>query len=424
MSDEGAPGAAGVVRWLLWPNLGAEEGPDWPRHAAHGAVAATARLWRLLFPAAHRVIGPVDLGDERWPAALGERPPGAAFRWLDARPGAHAWLGDQAAVRALVALGADWSGPDPAATRAVHDKAFAQDAAERQGRVPRILRGLAIRFEPEDLEDPAAALARVEQALSAWPDWTRGRFVLKPRLGSSGRGRVSGRRDALDARALRGAFPRLAARGGAILEPWLERAADLSVALVVAPAADPDPGVTLLGSLESVVTPAGVPLGHVGEIDSRGRVASGRPEDEQAREAAAEIAAEARAAGWFGAGGVDSLVFLDPRAEDERPILRGVVELNARPTLGLIAIGLLRRLLPRLRAEHGLGPGERRGFAFALRPPGGSADWSTAARAAGDGVIAVPLAGGAEGAATGPGILVGPDRAPLRALFREAAPGA
>lgn len=409
--------------FFLLPNLGAEEGPDWPRLARLPAVAATTRLWRFVFPAAHRLIGPIR-GDEAWPDALGERPADAAFAWIDRHPGAHAWLCDDAAHAAAEAAGVPWAGPAPAIVQAVHDKAFADRTARALGLVPPPLRGLGCVLDAARLGDAAAAIARIEAEVARWPEWTAGRFVLKPRLGGSGRGRVAGALDDFDRRTLAGALPRLAERGGAILEPWLARTGDLSVALhVEASGASGGSGVTLLGSLESIVTPSGVPLGHAGEIDARGRVVSAHAEDERVREAAAMVAGAAREAGYFGPCGVDALSFRAPDLDGRaRTWLRPVVELNARFTLGLVAIGLLRRLLGRLRAEHGLAPGERRGFCFALTPPAGHPDWASAARSIEGPALAVSLGAGDEPA--GPGLLVAASRGALSPLVEPPAAGA
>jgi hypothetical protein len=42
--------------------------------------------------------------------------------------------------------------------------------------------------------------------------------------------------------------------------------------------------------------------------------------------------------------------------------MRGAVEFNARPTMGLVTIGLVRRALPHVREALELSPGDRRGF--------------------------------------------------------------
>ena len=130
--------------------------------------------------------------------------------------------------------------------------------------------------------DPDAAVSTLRRELDAWPPAMRERFCLKPRLGSSGRGRVRGRGDDVDTPALRGALTRLADRGGAVLEPWLDRTLDLSVSFHLADATS-GPPLALLGTLVSVTSGAGLPLGHRGQIDHRGRLYSGAPDDDDVR---------------------------------------------------------------------------------------------------------------------------------------------
>ena len=168
---------------------------------------------------------------------------------------------------------------------------------------------------------------------------------------------------------LRGALPRLAARGGAIFEPWLDRVADLSVALH-AGGSDAESPLVVLGSLEMWTSPSGGYRGHFGEIDHRGRVFSGDPEDEALRGDAASVANEARVRGFSGPCGVDSFRYRQPFADGETALrLRGAVEFNARPTMGLVAIGLVKRAFPRARKRLGLQPGERHAFALTYRAP-------------------------------------------------------
>ena len=95
-----------------------------------------------------------------------------------------------------------------------------------------MLRGLPTPLAPEELRASGAA-ARVADMLASWPSWARARFTLKPRIGTSGRGRVAGVHG-LVSDAMQGAFERLASRGGAVLEPWLDRVADASAQLHVA----------------------------------------------------------------------------------------------------------------------------------------------------------------------------------------------
>lgn len=346
----------------LIANLGGEEGGgtgDLPP-----AAQCVAALWRALFD------------DPPYPWLRHE--PGAAVAW---------WSGPEAAAEAAAA-GCVLASPDPACVRTVHDKAFAHEAASRERLVPRALADCVTVLGP-DLLRASDAVARVEAALGAWPQWARRRFTAKPRLGSSGRGRAAGEDGRVDA-ALAGAFARLAARGGAVLEPWLERTVDLSTQLHLAE----DGGVTLLGSLTQLTTPAGVVLGHRGLIDSRGRVSSGTPWEEAAREAAALVSVAAAARGYFGPCGVDAFAFLAPAggpdgATNEVEMLRPVVEFNARFTTGIVVLGHLRRHLAWIKRELGLVPGEHR--AFLLRYDDEAARGRDAAPVS-EGVTALPLA--------------------------------
>jgi hypothetical protein len=201
--------------------------------------------------------------------------------------------------------------------------------AERIG--PGWLRERLRAFDPGDLSDVARFREALRRELAAWPDELARTATLKPRLGTSGRGRV--RAHDPDAPELAGALPRLAARGGALLEPWLERIADYSVQLHVAR----DGTLTLLG-----------------------RVVSGADLDDRLIEAASEIARAAHTEGYFGPCGVDSFVFRH-RGED---VLRPVVELNARFTTGTVLLGILRRARSWIGATIPAEPGERRSFAF------------------------------------------------------------
>ena len=165
-----------------------------------------------------------------------------------------------------------------------------------------------------------------------------------------------------DLSSVAGALPRLAERGGAVLEPWLDRVRDLSAQLWV----EPRGSVRLLGTLELLVSPSGVYCGHRGSVDNKGRVTSLCPEDERLREVAAQLAAEAGARGFAGPCGVDAFSFRGPGGEH---LFRPAVEFNARVTMGTIAVGLLRRALPTLRRALPRDASERRAFHFSLVPP-------------------------------------------------------
>lgn len=342
----------------LLPNLGGEEGPGWRALADDPAVRAVATLWSLLFAPGAELLYPENL-HPAWPEGLGPAPDGAAFAWLEACEGVVPWLPTQDAAKDLRLAGRTLSGCPPDLALAVHDKGFALAVAETERLLPPPLRGLIQVFEPEELLEADSAIARIEGVRGEWPAWARRAFVLKPRLATSGRGRVAGTEGRADTPSLRGALPRLARRGGALLEPWLERISDLSVQFHI----DRSAGVTVLASLEQELTTAGQFVGHRGEVDSRGRIFSGHAVEEELRESAAQVAVAAAARGFFGPCGVDAFVFRGP---DGEAVLRPVVELNARFTTGTITAGLIRRALGRVKRELGLSPGERLGFRFRL----------------------------------------------------------
>jgi len=122
----------------------------------------------------------------------------------------------------------------------------------------------------------------------------------------------------------------------------------------------------LLGSLEMLATASGVYRGHCGEFDHRGRVFSGHRQDETLRAQAAAVAARAQALGYFGPCGIDAFTYVEDATTDAVERLRPVLEFNARPTMGLVALGLLRRALPLRRNELDLQPGDRRAFLLTL----------------------------------------------------------
>jgi len=350
---------------LLIANLGAEDASAGHAAAAARATGTATQLWRLLFAPGARLAGAEEAAAAAapeaaaWPSALGAKPEGAAFPWLDRTDCAFAWLVTEQAEAQAVQQGAPLVGPPAAVVRRVHDKAFAWESARAAGCVPRSLRELIRVLSPADLADPDVARSAIAASLAAWPGeaaWIRG-ATLKPRIGSSGRGRVAFA--TADDPGLAGAMPRLQACGGAILEPWLERTRDLSVQLYL----DPSDGLLLLGTLEQRVTPAGVPRGLRGTVDRRGRVTSGTAWDEPLREAAVAVSSAARDEGYHGPCGVDAFVFRGPSGEPE---LRPVVELNARFTLGIVAVGLARRVLHRVRGDFDLDANERLWFELVL----------------------------------------------------------
>ncbi len=405
---------------LLIPNFGAEEGAGWgaPAYRPVGEVATasqTARemvqrsatqLWQSLFASGSRCLGESELpGDAFWPKGLGVRNPHAVFAWLDVHDCAVAWLNTPAARQFARDSDRRLFGVDPEIVREVHDKAFAYRVAVEEGMLPTCLVPCMEVFEPDDLRDSDAAVRGIEAKLAQWPVWTAGRFTLKPRFGTSGRGRVAG--NAGRVAAASGGFARLAESGGALLEPWLKRTCDLSAQLWIGS----DRQIVLLGTTELLVEGSGLYRGHRGFVDSKGRVTSGNRYDEALREAAVAVARAAAAAGYHGPCGVDAFAF---EWEPGRIELRPIVEFNARFTLGIIAIGLLRRALAEIKRKLSLEPGELRAFLFRLDAP--PAGWPEPADARG--ALMIPLsAGNPKTAPVEPGLLLAHSREALDAVL-------
>ena len=298
------------------PNLGAEEGLSPSALPPTATEAVRAFLW-LFGPD----VEPIDAARPAWPAALGPPPQVPLFDWIEGE--ACAWLADDAAQRRLRATGAKLHLPDPAVVLRVNDKAFAQRAALHQGLLPTPLLGHVEVFGPEAIEPE-----RVRRCVEALPAWVGRDWVLKPRHGTSGRGRVRRLQD------VAGSAARLRQRGGAVFEPWLRRIEDLSALLFL----EPDGRIRWIGTTRQKLRGAGIYQGSGGELGVDGKVRSGSAWDDALRVAAILVAGEVSAAGYHGPLGIDAFVFEGP---DGAPLLRPVVEINARFTMGMVAVGLL-----------------------------------------------------------------------------------
>jgi hypothetical protein len=358
----------------LFANLGAEEGDGWTRMAAHPRVRTVARLWAALFASDARLVGPHAPSAPRLAAELACTAAEPALEACAIDGSLVAWLATPEALSLARAEALTFAGADPAIVRRVHDKVFAWRAAEASGLVPDPLAGSAFALTADELVDADTARGRIESAVTAWPEALRARFTLKPRIGTSGRGRCPGRDGRVDAARFATSLARLRAAGGVLVEPWLERTLDLSAQLHVAGEDD----VRVLGTLRQVLTAQGGPVGHAGRSAPDGSVDSDTRFDAELRAAARTLALAAAREGFRGVCGVDAFVF---RTSDGSERLRPIVELNARFTAGSVALGQLAR-------ARRAGLGTREGaFYFGFAPSGA---WSEKTRD--DVRIVAPLA--------------------------------
>ena len=311
---------------VLFPNLGAEEGDGWRRAYSLPKVRETAAWWRTLFRRDSTCIGVPHTAARSFPGELEPDADRAAFSFLESGGSLVPWLSTDEAAKLAEAEGLELAAARPEVVRQVHDKAFALRVAEREGLLPTELEGAIEIMEPELLRHPVDALRHIQRSQAKG-------LVLKPRFGSSGRGRVRA-----DAAKGRGALDRLAARGGCVIEPWLERTEDLSAQLWIAPSGE----FRILGTLRQEMTPSGVWSAHTGVVDVARAVSSSSDHDEALRDAAACLARAVAGAGFYGSCGLDAFVFRSSAGAD---VLRPVVEFNARFTVGTISIGLVERAL-------------------------------------------------------------------------------
>lgn len=317
-----------TTRLVLLPNLGAED--ERPLFVVEPNLASgLARTWALLFDARATLDGGLPR----------ERPPwldddDAALPFLSDLDGLVPWLSTREAESRARTLDLPFAGAASDVTRRVSDKEWALAVARELQLLPPTLHDALSAFSPDQLS-AADARALVDERLERWPASLRESFTLKPRFGSSGRGRVKGRGGRLDDAGAAG-LPRLARRGGAVLEPWLSRHEDLSAQLFV----DDDGRAHLLGTTRQLTTPSGVWLGNVTLLDDRGALRSGSSHDDALRRAALLVGARAAREGFRGPLGLDAFTYLDA---DGQLAWRPLVEVNARFSMGHVTLGLARR---------------------------------------------------------------------------------
>jgi hypothetical protein len=116
---------------------------------------------------------------------------------------------------------------------------------------------------------------------------------------------------------------------------------------------------------------------------------------------------------------VDAFVYRHSERESERERLRPAVEFNARPTMGLVTLGLLRRARPQLPAKLALEPGDRGAFLFAMLPADTGEIANHIVEEAGNEAHSISLARHHEDAAPLPVLFFSRELAPLREAYRR-----
>jgi len=208
-------------------------------------------------------------------------------------------------------LGLEKSFPPVCVVRTFNDKRFSH-RLEKQLNVSLPYSGVI--DSPEQLQN----------AVKACPhDW-----VLKHPFGVSGRERMVGKASQLSESALGWARRRFRDGWSLLFEPWVEQRTDFSFHFQI----DPDSSVHELGYCHLLPDPGGVYRGN--------RVTPTIPPNAQALEVAKQIAAILAERGYWGPLGIDSFCGLLGKT----PVLRPLVEINARHSFGRLALALSRYL--------------------------------------------------------------------------------
>jgi hypothetical protein len=175
----------------------------------------------------------------------------------------------------------------------------------------------------------AASLDELNAAAARACPGPNDKWVVKAPLGFAARDRVLGRGPALDAPSALWATRRIARGETLLFEPWLEVRREYGVQLEIAR----DGAVDALGISRMLTNGAGATTGYVlGDPVARERVAD-------LVATAREVGRRLAEAGYWGPANVDAL----EHAGGLRPLL----EINARHTMGLVALAVERELEPR-----------------------------------------------------------------------------
>ncbi|MBX9652067.1 hypothetical protein K2Y11_00465 [bacterium] len=320
---------------VLLPNFCAEEDANWRLLLSQPFYRRLATMWRLLFgketlikgldgPSTHLLRSSLFCRDEH------------VFAGLPKIESGIPWLMTEGAAESLRKLGCQPWGTSPELVNQFHDKAYIKRFADNSALDPSPIQNLFRIFDPQELRDLSAFHQSLRDTISSWPETYQERWTLKPRFGSSGRGRLPGTFLRVELPALPGAQSRLIDRGGVILEPFLDRTVDVSSQFFVHSKGE----VEVLGTLAQVLSTSGSYDGHTGRIVD-GQFHAGSEFDTRHIDDSLKLVHEVAEKGFRGPCGIDGFAF----RVNEGIHFRSLVELNARFTVGTIVIGLLRRII-------------------------------------------------------------------------------
>jgi hypothetical protein len=277
----------------------------------HARTAIARAIDRDLAPCMLPLLGPADAVLLEEPVEDGALAPLRAAGLALARPALAAdargerlvaWGASPSAAARARALGLAFDAPDAAIVRRVNSKLWSH-ALERE--LGCAIPGAAALFSEDEVRR-AVALAGA------------GPWVLKAPFGVAGRGRHLGRGAALGPAALGFARRAIAREGGVLFEPWLAVEREWGISVEV----DRGGAAAVIGATESIVRAGGQYAGSRIGAD---------PPPARILEAALEVGARLAREGYRGPAGIDALALAGGG-------LRPIVEVNARFTMGMVAL--------------------------------------------------------------------------------------
>lgn len=295
------------------------------RRIAHQQTLAFAAAWLGLATPDDFVWSPRPLAADEFPdlAAAGVAVPRFVSSWDEVRNTADVefvpWGWSNAALAIADKYGWSSSHPPLDVVRTVNSREFRWQLEQELGVA---LPASAIARSPDDLQS----------LISRHGDLPRG-WILKANFGMSGRESVRGRGNGLPESQARWAAKRLESSGPILFEPLVERVAEAGVQIEIPCDGPPH----LVGVCELIVDGSGVYRGS--RFD-----AAFEPDDpwRPAVDVALAVASRLQSLGYFGPLGIDAMQYRDEAGQLR---LRPLQDLNARFTMGRLALGF-RRLLP------------------------------------------------------------------------------
>lgn len=261
------------------------------------------------------------------------RPPpesGNATNW-DVVP----WGWSHFAVDALRKTGVVFDAPDLDAVRRINSRHF------------QLQFDVAVEIDGTHRTDSFGVLCRtlpeVEAAISRACHYSPHGWVIKAELSHACRNRLLGTSSTCGGEQRAWVAGKFAIGESVYVEPWVRRVSECGLQFHVTKSASAMPQVQFIGAAEMITDEAGRYRGSV--VYSLRHEGSSHDSPWQAAiEHGYHIAEAAAATGYFGAIGIDCMIFRCPR--DNRRWLRLSHDINGRLTMGRVALSLRRLLEP------------------------------------------------------------------------------